>query len=66
MTDQEFEDLKATLRQQRLLGEAGHWSYELGYHSYLFRKYNREKQRRDNIAINAAMDRYHRIVEAAE
>ncbi len=66
MTDEEFEALKNECRQQRLRGLARHHSYELAYHSYLFRKYQHEKARRDTIAIDAAMERFNRILEAAE
>lgn len=66
MDDAEFEALKEECRQMRLRGEAGHWSYELAVHTALFKKYRRERDRRDTIAIDAAMEKFQRILEAAE
>ena len=63
MTDDEFEALKEECRQQRLRGIAGHHSYQLPIHTALYRKYQKEKARRDTIAIDQAMERYHRILE---
>ena len=66
MTDEEFEALKEECRQQRLRGVARHHSYELATHSRLYRMYVAERNRRDTLAIDAAMERYHRILEAAQ
>ena len=66
MTDEEFEALKEECRQERLRGLARHWSYELARHDRLYRMYQKEKARRDTLAIDAAMERYHRIMESAE
>lgn len=65
MTDEEFEALKEQCRQERKRGLARHWSYELAFHSYLYRRYLQERQRRDLAAIDEVLSRTTQLMEAA-